>query len=150
MDFKSPTRSERGSVTVESLTAIVVAYLHRNDISPSDLPPLVARLQYVLSNGHDNPSVGLGSEPEMRVNLISKDTETIHDEYLVCLEDGKRFKSLKRHLKTKYGMTPEEYRQKWNLPADYPMVAPSYARKRSKIALGAGLGTVISRRTCKD
>ncbi len=66
--------------------------------------------------------------------------KSIHPEYIVCLEDGKRFKSLKRHLRTKYNMTPEDYRQKWGLPHDYPMVAPNYARARSELAKRMGLG----------
>jgi predicted transcriptional regulator len=65
---------------------------------------------------------------------------SVHDEYIVCLEDGKKFKSLKRHLRAQYGMTPKEYREKWGLPGDYPMVAPNYARKRSQLARNMGLG----------
>ena len=66
--------------------------------------------------------------------------KSITDDYLICLEDGKKFKSLKRHLRSKYNMSPEEYREKWNLPHDYPMVAPAYARERSRLAKEMGLG----------
>jgi len=147
MDHKSPITQE--NVKSVSLTAILVAYLNRNEISPGDLPPLVARLQHVLNNGHDDPSLGLAENSAMQVGPVETEEGSIHDDYLICLEDGKRFKSLKRHLQTKYDMTPDEYRQKWKLAPDYPMVAPAYARARSEIARSVGLGVLISKRGCK-
>lgn len=143
MDIKNPTFPV--DATIASLTAIVVAYLERNEISPSDLPPLVARLHHVLHNGHDLHKISLAEGNIMESNALAKEEIILNQDYLVCLEDGKRFKSLKRHLQTKYNMTPEEYRRKWNLPPDYPMVAPAYAQARSKIARSVGLGVTISR-----
>ena len=86
-----------------------------------------------VSNGRSEPP----AEPAKPAVSLKK---SIHPDYLVCLEDGKRFKSLKRHLRTQYSMTPEQYRDKWGLPADYPMVAPNYAVARSQLAKKMGLG----------
>ena len=85
--------------------------------------------------------VGKGPEPEADKPIPAISVKkSIHPDYLVCLEDGKKLKMLKRHLKTSYDMSPEEYRERWNLPADYPMVAPNYAKQRSKLAKEIGLG----------
>ncbi|MGD9479779.1 MucR family transcriptional regulator [Shinella sp. G-2] len=143
MDHKTSTPPM--DATIASLTAIVVAYLERNEISPSDLPQLVARLQCVLHNGHDIQKASLVEGTAMQSVAIANTESSIQEDYLVCLEDGKRFKSLKRHLQTKYNMTPDDYRRKWNLAPDYPMVAPAYAQARSEIARSVGLGVTISR-----
>jgi predicted transcriptional regulator len=147
MDLKAQLSSD--DARIASLTTIVVAYINRNEISPSDLPPLIERIHRVLCYGHDDPSLDQAQRKaeEVRHNECSKGT--VHDEYLVCLEDGRRFKSLKRHLKAQYDLTPDEYRRKWGLAPDYPMVAPAYSQARSSIARNLGLGVTISRRNGK-
>lgn len=120
-----------------ALTAEIVAgYAGNNKV---DNLPALMREVYVtlktLQNGEVSPAHPDGLEPAVPV------AKSIMPDYLVCLEDGKKMKMLKRYLKTAYDMTPEEYRAKWNLPDDYPMVAPSYAQKRSHLAKAIGLGT---------
>jgi predicted transcriptional regulator len=119
------------------LTAnIVSAYLSNNPTPASEIPNLISQIHAALlrvSNGRpDAPA-----EPAKPAVSLKK---SINPDYLVCLEDGKRFKSLKRHLRSQYNMTPEQYRDKWGLPADYPMVAPNYAVARSQLAKKMGLG----------
>jgi predicted transcriptional regulator len=119
------------------LTAnIVSAYLGNNPTPASEIPNLISQIHAALlrvsSGRNDTPS-----EPAKPAVSVKK---SINPDYLVCLEDGKRFKSLKRHLRTQYSMTPEQYRDKWNLPPDYPMVAPNYAVTRSQLAKKMGLG----------
>jgi len=121
-----------------SLTAqIVAAYVFSNDVPRGDVARLVADVHGALQ------AVGTGaamaSSPDLKPQKSSI-KKSIFPDYLVCLEDGKRFKSLKRHLRVKYSLTPEQYRAKWGLPADYPMVAPRYAETRSKLAKSMGLG----------
>ena len=125
------------------LTAeIVSAYVGHNTVAASDIPALInqvhAALQRVTS-GEAQPS----SEPLKPAVSVKK---SINPDFIVCLEDGKKFKSLKRHLRTQYGMTPEQYRDKWSLPGDYPMVAPNYAAARSQLAKQMGLGQQRRRR----
>ena len=119
------------------LTAeIVSAYVSNNPVASADIPALINQVHSALlrvSNGE----VPSSSEP-MRPAVPVK--RSIHPDYIVCLEDGKKFKSLKRHLRTQYDMTPEQYREKWGLPHDYPMVAPNYAAARSDLAKRMGLG----------
>ena len=128
--------SESGAKGFVELTAsIVSAYVSNNTVQPSDIPALISQVHAALlrvATGADVPA-----EPA-RPKVSVKKSMTL--EYLVCLEDGKRFKSLKRHLRSRYGMSPEQYREKWGLPADYPMVAPNYAVARSQLAKKMGLG----------
>lgn len=107
----------------------------------SELPALIARVHAALAglSEGETPSTDEGLRPAVSVK------RSVMPDYIVCLEDGKRFKSLKRHLQTQYQMTPEQYRERWNLPADYPMVAPNYARKRSQLAKKMGLGQARDR-----
>ena len=125
-----------GKTPVELTANIVSAYLSNNPTPASDIPNLIgqvhAALLRVSSGRSDTPS-----EPAKPAVSMKK---SITPEYLVCLEDGKRFKSLKRHLTTHHSMTPEEYREKWDLQVDYPMVAPAYAEARSRLAKEMGLG----------
>ncbi|HEU0146089.1 MAG TPA: MucR family transcriptional regulator [Bradyrhizobium sp.] len=119
------------------LTAnIVSAYLSNNPTPAAEIPALIslvhAALQRVANGRTETPPEPL--KPAVPVR------KSVHPDYLVCLEDGKRFKSLRRHLRTQYNMTPEQYRDKWNLPPDYPMVAPNYAVTRSQLAKKMGLG----------
>ena len=120
------------------LTAdIVSAYVSNNSVPSADLPALIGQIHSALSrvsSGQGEPS----SEPPKPAISVKK---SITPDHLVCLEDGKKFKSLKRHLRTQYSMTPEQYREKWDLPPDYPMVAPNYAAARSQLAKDMGLGT---------
>jgi len=124
--------------TLVTLTAdIVAAHVSNNSVAVSDLPLLIANVHGAL--------VGLGTkapEPEAKKQEPAVSIRSsIKPDYIVCLEDGKKLKMLKRHLMTHYQMTPEQYRAKWNLPADYPMVAPNYAEQRRSLAKKIGLGT---------
>ena len=119
---------------IEYASEIVSAYVSNNPIQSGDLPDLIREVHSTLRDLKDAGTADAAPEP---AGAIKK---SITDDFLICLEDGKKFKSLKRHLRSKYGMSPEEYREKWGLPYDYPMVAPSYARKRSALAKEMGLG----------
>lgn len=119
------------------LTAeIVAAHVGNNPVAMGDLPKLIETVHDTLA-GLDKPAEVEEPKPEPAVPI----KKSITPDYLVCLEDGKKLKMLKRHLKTAYDMSPEEYREKWGLPADYPMVAPNYAKQRSELARSIGLGT---------
>ena len=119
------------------LTAdIVSAYVGNNTVAASDLPGIINEVHVALQKtaaGSNEPE----PEPLKPAVPIKK---SVTPDYIICLEDGKKFKSLKRHLRTHYAMTPEEYREKWGLDADYPMVAPNYAAARSELAKKMGLG----------
>ncbi len=119
------------------LTAdVVAAFVGNNSVPASELPNLIATVHGAL--------LGLANPAPVAVEEVAKPAvaikKSVTPDYIVCLEDGLKFKSLKRHLRTKYGVTPEEYRAKWGLPNDYPMVAPSYAAARSNLAKQMGLG----------
>ena len=133
-----------GSGNYIELTAdIVSAYVSNNTVSANDIPSLINQVHSALvrvSSGQNEAPV----EPLKPAVPVKK---SITPEYIVCLEDGKKFKSLKRHLRTQYSMTPEQYREKWDLPADYPMVAPNYAAARSQLAKQMGLGQQRRRRS---
>lgn len=117
------------------LTAEVVsAYVSKNPLPAASLPDLIASVHKSLS-GLRQP-IAASAEPQPAVNP----KKSVFPDYIVCLEDGKKFKSLKRHLNTDFGLTPDEYRAKWGLPRDYPMVAPNYAATRSALAKASGLG----------
>lgn len=121
---------------IEMTAEIVAAYVENNNISTGDLPALIQSVHRALT------SVAAGGEavePAPKEPAVPV-RRSITQDYLVCLEDGRKFKSLKRHLRTKYNMSPEDYRAKWGLPKDYPMVAPSYAKARSDLAKQMGLG----------
>lgn len=117
-------------------TNIVSAHVANNSVALADLPRLIREVHETLV------SVGSGAPHEKeRPTPAIPIRRSVTPEYIICLEDGKKLKMLKRHLKTAYNMTPEEYRERWGLPADYPMVAPNYAKQRSKLAKEIGLGT---------
>jgi predicted transcriptional regulator len=127
---------------IELTAAIVSAYVSNNSVPTADLPALIGQVHSALtrvSSGHGDTS----SEPPKPAVAVKK---SITPDHIVCLEDGKKFKSLKRHLRTQYNMTPELYREKWGLPPDYPMVAPKYAEARSQLAKQMGLGQQRKRR----
>ena len=121
---------------LEMTADIVSAYVGNNTVSAETLPSLIASIHAALS-GVSNGPVEAEPEPKEPAVPIRK---SIAPDFLICLEDGRKFKSLKRHLRTKYNMSPEEYRAKWGLAKDYPMVAPNYAKARSDLAKQMGLG----------
>ena len=123
--------------TLVTLTAdIVAAHVSNNSVAVSDLPLLIANVHGALA-GLNSPTPAPEVKQEPAVSIRS----SIKPDYIVCLEDGKKLKMLKRHLMTHYQMIPDQYRAKWNLPADYPMVAPNYAEQRRTLAKKIGLGT---------
>jgi predicted transcriptional regulator len=119
--------------TVDLTATIVSAYVSKNPLPASDLPALISKVHETLIQVRSGRPQGEPPTPAVSIK------RSITPNYLVCLEDGKKFKSLKRHLRT-LRMTPEQYREKWKLPHDYPMVAPNYAATRSKLAKRMGLG----------
>ncbi|MGQ7791729.1 MucR family transcriptional regulator [Faunimonas sp. B44] len=121
---------------VELAAEIVAAFVSHNSISPADLPRLIADVANALQQSA-NPTVEPEPEPLVPAVPVRK---SVSPDSITCLEDGMKFKSLKRHLRTHHDLSPDEYRQKWNLPADYPMVAPNYAQARSELAKSMGLG----------
>lgn len=121
---------------LEVAVEIVAAYISNNSVPSSELPALIAGVHSALVRMHRGVEE-VAAEPLKPAVSIRK---SVADDYIVCLEDGKKFKSLKRHLRTQYDMSPEDYRQKWGLGLDYPMVAPSYAKARSQLAKEMGLG----------
>ena len=127
---------------VDLTASIVSAYVSNNATTAAEIPGLISQIHAALlrvSNG-GSETVLEAAKPAVSVK------KSMTPDYLVCLEDGKRFKSLKRHLRTQYNMTPEQYREKWGLPSDYPMVAPNYAVARSQLAKKMGLGQQRRRR----
>ena len=121
---------------IELTADIVSAYVSNNSVSAGEIPGLINQVHSALMR----VSVGQSeAQPEPLKPAVSV-KKSITPDYLVCLEDGKKFKSLKRHLRTQYNMTPETYREKWGLPPDYPMVAPNYSATRSALAKSSGLG----------
>ncbi len=128
---------------IELTAEIVSAYVSNNTVPASDIPGLINQIHAALSRVSGKPADNT-VEPLKPAISVKK---SITPEYIVCLEDGKKFKSLKRHLRTQYSMTPEQYREKWGLGADYPMVAPNYAAARSQLAKQMGLGQQRRRRS---
>jgi len=123
------------NLLIELTSDIVSSFVSNNEISASDLPDLISGVYCTLSNVH-SVDVTEKNEQEPAVPINKSYTR----DYIICLEDGKKLKMLKRYLRTQYDMTPEDYREKWKLPANYPMVAPSYSKKRSAFAKEIGLG----------
>lgn len=121
---------------IDLAAKIVAAYVSNNPVPQAELPQLIRDVHQSLDQ--------LAATPAAEVRPAAKPAvpvrKSIFDDYLICLEDGKKFKSLRRHLRSHYDMSPEEYREKWNLPSDYPMVAPNYAKTRSRLAKQIGLG----------
>jgi predicted transcriptional regulator len=128
---------ESGEDTLLTLTAdIVAAHVSNNSVAVNDLPNLIQNVHSALASISGNGAAA-EPKPEPKVSIRS----SIKPDYIVCLEDGKKLKMLKRHLMTHYSLTPDQYRQKWGLSADYPMVAPNYAEQRRMLAKSIGLGT---------
>lgn len=139
---KIMTNSNDSTETLMTLTAdIVAAHVSNNSVAVSDMPTLIANVHAAL--------VGLSAHtpaPEVRAEPAVSIRASIKPDYIVCLDDGKKLKMLKRHLMTHYGMTPDEYRAKWGLPSDYPMVSPNYAEQRRGLAIKIGLGRKAAKR----
>ncbi|WP_274630697.1 MucR family transcriptional regulator [Arvimicrobium flavum] len=135
MDMSEP--SGRNSEMLIELTAdVVAAYVSNNPVPIGELPNLIADVHAALGRVGGTPEQPVAEKQKPAVNP----KRSVHDDYIVCLEDGKKFKSLKRHLMTHYNLTPDQYREKWGLDPSYPMVAPSYAAARSQLAKKMGLG----------
>ena len=122
------------------VTEIVSAYVSKNPVAAEDLPNVIKSVHATLGGFQGGEGAVLARAPAVPVK------KSVTPDYIVCLEDGKKLKMLKRHLRTSYDLSPEQYRDRWNLPADYPMVAPNYAKQRSKLAKAIGLGTRPRRR----
>jgi len=118
---------------------VVASYVANNKVDMNELPNLVQQVyhSFLRLDGVTSTSMSTIDRPEPAVPI----KKSVTPEYIICLEDGKKLKMLKRHLQTSYNMTPDQYRERWNLPSDYPMVAPLYAKERSKLAKDIGLGT---------
>ena len=123
---------------IELATQIVAAYVGKNAVEQADLPKLITEVHRALEQAAAGKGASKPTQPRSKPAVNVK--RSITPDYLVCLEDGKKFKSLKRHLRTHFNLTPEQYREKWGLPADYPMVAPNYATSRSTLAKTMRLG----------
>jgi predicted transcriptional regulator len=132
MEADSDTHSELVELTAE----IVSAYVANNTVVTSDLPALIGEVHEALSRVAHRGRQPAADEPKPAVPV----KKSVTPDFLICLEDGMKFKSLKRHLRTRYNLSPEDYREKWDLPHDYPMVAPNYADARSQLAKKMGLG----------
>ena len=130
------TNPDQNSDLLALTTEIVAAHVSNNTVAVGDLPTLINHVYHSLVNIGSLPSAP-PERPQPAVPL----KKSVNADYIVCLEDGKKLKMLKRHLKTVYNMTPEAYRERWGLAPDYPMVAPNYARQRSRLAKEIGLGT---------
>jgi len=122
---------------LEMAADIVSAYVSNNEVKADNLPNLIESVYASIDSlAKTDADIDTGPRPEPAVPI----EDSLTDDHLICLEDGQKFQSLKRHLRVKYNMTPEAYRQKWGLPRDYPMVAPNYAKRRSALAKKTGLG----------
>jgi len=130
---------------IELAADIVSAYVSNNSVPASDLPALINDVHSALLRVTSGQAVIVPEAPKPAISP----KKSITNEHIICLEDGRKFKSLKRHLRTQYNMSPDEYREKWNLPPDYPMVAPNYAKARSNLAKQMGLGQQRRRTAAK-
>ena len=127
---------ENGSELIDLTTEIVSAYVGNNTVAQSDLPDLIHQVYATMATLSQEG--GAAKRETLKPAVTVK--KSVANDYIICLEDGQKFKSLKRHLRTHYNMSPDEYRAKWGLPSDYPMVAPHYAQTRSTLAKKMGLG----------
>lgn len=141
--FKEKSMNEQNSMPtnadidlVELSSDIVCAYVSHNALSPDDVGKFISDVHATLKSLHSSENV----RPEQELKPAVSVKKSIGPDYIICLEDGKKFKSLKRHIRTHFDLSPEEYREKWGLPSNYPMVAPNYSQVRSKLAKANGLG----------
>jgi len=133
----------RRQALLPMVTEIVAAHLSNNTVAVGDIPRLINEVYGALTGLGQNGAAATAEVTQEPAVPIKK---SVMPDHIICLEDGKKLKMLKRHLRTAYGLTPDQYREKWNLPSDYPMVAPNYAKKRSSLARQIGLGTGGRRR----
>ncbi|MGL4967003.1 MAG: MucR family transcriptional regulator [Inquilinus sp.] len=136
-DVGSVSPPARADETRRLTAQIVSAHVTHNSVAQTDLPALIAQVYGALSSLGKVAEAAGPARPEPAVSI----RKSVTPDYIVCLEDGRKLKMLKRHLSTAYGMTLDQYRERWDLPADYPMVAPNYAKQRSDLAKAIGLGT---------
>lgn len=136
MSMTAPAETPVNLDLVEFSSEIIAAYVSNNAVAPGDLPKLISEVHAALKGLSQEETAEPVEEKKPAVPI----RKSVTPDYIICLEDGKKFKSLKRHLRTHYNLSPEEYREKWGLPADYPMVAPSYSATRSRLAKANGLG----------
>jgi predicted transcriptional regulator len=123
-------------------TDIVSSHVANNPVQVSELPQLIQHVYAALASASNSVATLAPSRPQPAVSI----KKSVTPDFIICLEDGKKLKMLKRHIKTRYNLTPEEYKERWGLSSDYPMVAPNYAAQRSQLAKQIGLGTKRSRR----
>lgn len=131
------TEGNNNETLLALTTEIVAAHFSANTVAADDIPNIIQKVYGTLAALGSGGSVGAGDRPQPAVPI----KKSVTPDYIICLEDGKKLKMLKRHLKSAYNMTPEQYRERWGLGADYPMVAPNYASRRSSLAKEIGLGT---------
>jgi predicted transcriptional regulator len=134
------TLEQPGAITfpsIDATTAIIAAYISHNPVSPNQLPGLIAEVHKSV-NALFSPTPALAPEPELQPAVPIR--KSVTPDAIICLEDGVKLKSLKRHLRVKFDLSPEEYRAKWGLPPEYPMTAPNYSALRSQLAKDNGLG----------
>ncbi|MGD9913855.1 MAG: MucR family transcriptional regulator [Rhizobiaceae bacterium] len=136
MDTPETQTSTTNETLIELTADVVAAYVSNNSVAAGDLAGLILEVHAALGRAGNGADAAAADKPKPAVNP----KKSITDDYIICLEDGKKFKSLKRHLMTHYNLTPEQYREKWGLDANYPMVAPNYALARSNLAKEMGLG----------
>lgn len=129
------TTDNGANLLIELTAEIVAAYVSNNSVAANDLPNVISQVHAALG-GTKMPAEDTAEKQKPAVTV----RRSIQNDHLICLEDGQKYKSLKRHLMTHHGLTPEQYREKWDLPSDYPMVAPAYAEARSMLAKEMGLG----------
>jgi predicted transcriptional regulator len=134
-NWERPVAEESANI-IDLSAEIVAAFVANNTVSVTELPGLISSVHHALTAA----AVGKTEEPAPELKPAVPVKKSVTPDAIICLEDGKAFKSLKRHLRTKYGLSPDDYRAKWGLPADYPMVAPNYAAARSTLAKNMGLG----------
>ena len=136
MENPETSKNDNGSLILELTSDVVSAYVGNNPVSLNDLPGLIAEVHSALGSADH----AANANPAEKQKPAVPPKKSVHHDYIICLEDGKHFKSLKRHIRTHYDLSPEEYREKWGLGHDYPMVAPAYAEARSRLAREMGLG----------
>ena len=138
-------QADKSEMLITLTSDIVAAHVASNKVDVADVPTLIKTVHSSLSS-LGGEKIEDNEQPEPAVSVRA----SVKPDYLVCLEDGKKLKMLKRYLRTNYNMSPEEYRQRWNLPADYPMVAPNYAEMRRKLAKQIGLGRKPGQKSGRD
>ncbi|HYG26238.1 MAG TPA: MucR family transcriptional regulator [Caulobacteraceae bacterium] len=143
---QSSARNSQGEDLLVYSADIVAAFVGQNRVPPEQLPELIRSVHQTLSSLGGNAAAAAPSGEQARQKPAVPISKSVNNDYIVCLEDGAKLKMLKRYLRSRYDMSPEEYRRKWGLPPDYPMVAPAYAQRRSEFARQIGLGKGVRRK----